>query len=497
MGECSQRSESGIGRWESFHSWSNAFGNALGNSIATHYRQKAFDAEVGSLPPTDRRAYDEAISEGFSPDQALRYAKGGSITQGYQDAQSSEAPTRLLAEDSRLTSLRLAEGAPGARNNNFLLDTAGGILPLFEAVAQPYGTYANLDLELENAIVTNDLDSPFFALSGTTPDQLAALSVEDRQTVLLNGLQDRYNNALGFAQETFDVATGQSNYVRNPEAAAYLGSSLETFGSLGTRSGLSSLAAEIPFFVGSAVAYAQTQVSLPGQGDLIRKLGSVGVFSPARVAAQIQSLNAESLTAVEQGILGIVPGGAQLFGASSEAVAAPNLGRVTASVTDYYAGRLGKSFNPVQPGTFFQDKNVFQRGLDIEAVLRGGKDSLGNFPVIDKLPDVNGLITSIKSIDLGAKSRIAPEALERVLNRYVKQVSDFAEPGSKFGTRVSRNIGGRNLVVDQGDIRARQLDVAFPAGSASTGQLEAFQRVIDNALKLKNPVTVKFTPFGT
>jgi hypothetical protein len=62
-----------------------------------------------------------------------------------------------------------------------------------------------------------------------------------------------------------------------------------------------------------------------------------------------------------------------------------------------------------------------QRGLVIENAL--GKNLPGNFPVIDRF--VNGTATSIKSIDLSAKSYQSMTTLNRTVTGYIDKVAAF------------------------------------------------------------------------
>lgn len=62
-----------------------------------------------------------------------------------------------------------------------------------------------------------------------------------------------------------------------------------------------------------------------------------------------------------------------------------------------------------------------ERGLIIEEQL--GKNLKGNFPVIDKF--LKGIATSIKSINLNAKSYQNEKVLFSTLKRYINQVAKF------------------------------------------------------------------------
>ncbi|MFX1678909.1 Ig-like domain-containing protein [Mitsuaria sp. CC2] len=92
------------------------------------------------------------------------------------------------------------------------------------------------------------------------------------------------------------------------------------------------------------------------------------------------------------------------------------------------------------------------RGRAIEQSL--GANLPSNFPTIDRF--ANGMATSIKSVDLGAKTYQDANALGRLLDRYVDALAAF------------RGRAWAGSVVEGSQISARQLQVAIPnAGSAS------------------------------
>jgi len=103
----------------------------------------------------------------------------------------------------------------------------------------------------------------------------------------------------------------------------------------------------------------------------------------------------------------------------------------------------------------------FPRGRAINAIL--GENLPGNFPVIDRF--LNGVATSIKSLDLRAVSHLDPTKLERTLMGYVDKVAGFN--GARLG----------GAVVDAGQITGRALEVAVPDGAMSAGQQAVFTKV--------------------
>ena len=88
-----------------------------------------------------------------------------------------------------------------------------------------------------------------------------------------------------------------------------------------------------------------------------------------------------------------------------------------------------------------------------------GANLPAGFPVIDKF--ANGVATSIKSIDLSAGTYQNVGSLTRTVNGYVDSVAAFngaARPGA---------------AITASDITARQLQLAYPAGSMSAAQQAA------------------------
>lgn len=78
--------------------------------------------------------------------------------------------------------------------------------------------------------------------------------------------------------------------------------------------------------------------------------------------------------------------------------------------------------------------NPFKRGSAIENIIRLRRNLHRTFPTIDRFE--NGIATSIKSIDLAAKTYKNERALERVLKNYVTQLARFK--GARVGKQVVR-----------------------------------------------------------
>lgn len=108
------------------------------------------------------------------------------------------------------------------------------------------------------------------------------------------------------------------------------------------------------------------------------------------------------------------------------------------------ADRLAKSPWPMGPSP---------RGFTIEARLGGNLPP--SFPTIDRWNQATGVATSIKSVNLGAKTYQDASKLRRLLEKYVDKMANFN--GARFN-------GAR---VDMLDINVRELHVATPRGASA------------------------------
>jgi RHS repeat-associated protein len=106
------------------------------------------------------------------------------------------------------------------------------------------------------------------------------------------------------------------------------------------------------------------------------------------------------------------------------------------------------------------------RGMAIERTLGGNLPT--NFPVIDKLS--NGVATSIKSIDVTAKSYGKNGALLSTLKGYVNDLSNFS--GATYG---------RTTITEGIDFTSKSLQVAIQPGKASLGQWEQISKAMKYA----------------
>jgi filamentous hemagglutinin len=107
--------------------------------------------------------------------------------------------------------------------------------------------------------------------------------------------------------------------------------------------------------------------------------------------------------------------------------------------------------------------NPFQRGVAIENSLGRSPQLVQNFPVIDRFQ--NGVATSIKSIDLGARGYQNIATLTRTVRGYVNTMANWQGVSSWGGVTI------RN-----GEIMAREVLLAIPPG-ASQAQMNALLQV--------------------
>ena len=124
-------------------------------------------------------------------------------------------------------------------------------------------------------------------------------------------------------------------------------------------------------------------------------------------------------------------------------------------------GRLlgGAAAETAGPALF--DLAPIARGNAIEQAL--GANLPRTFPTFDKF--INGVATSIKSIDLRAVSYQNPGNVERLLTNYVDKVADF----------TSGAVG--RTAIEGSQISGRVLEVAVPQGGVSAAQQAVLSRV--------------------
>ncbi|MCW3842175.1 DUF6531 domain-containing protein [Micromonospora yasonensis] len=106
----------------------------------------------------------------------------------------------------------------------------------------------------------------------------------------------------------------------------------------------------------------------------------------------------------------------------------------------------------------------FERGLAIEAKLGGNLPR--SFPTIDRF--ANGTATSIKSVDLGAKTYQSAANLTSRLKGYVDKAAGFAK---------SNPVRFDGVTIRPGQVAARELEVVVPRG-ATAAQQNALNQIV-------------------
>ena len=167
---------------------------------------------------------------------------------------------------------------------------------------------------------------------------------------------------------------------------------------------------------------------------------------------------------------------------------------------DDYAKRSGKSADEVAdlaknnengieqfldeledtPASGHWDKNPFQRGKDIEDDL--GQNLPETFKTIDKYDDVTGEVTSIKSLDLDAKTYQTPSKLRSRLNKHLDELDDFD----------GYQLEGVEIGDIESPINSKTLELAIPR--AATGeQLNVLNELVSNGAS--KSINVKIVEF--
>lgn len=147
-------------------------------------------------------------------------------------------------------------------------------------------------------------------------------------------------------------------------------------------------------------------------------------------------------------------GGAALAGLAGGALLAPA------------EAALGGSILPGVTAEVFR-QGAGPRGRVIETVLGsifGGTSLHPNFPVIDRF--LNGVATSVKSLDLAASSYASRNALFNAMARYVDKLDSFS----------GRTFAGKAVGDADSPILKKVLEVAMQKGIASPHQIEQLRR---------------------
>jgi hypothetical protein len=111
------------------------------------------------------------------------------------------------------------------------------------------------------------------------------------------------------------------------------------------------------------------------------------------------------------------------------------------------------------------------RGVALQLQHLGDEGSLpANTPVIDAFS--NGVVISVKSIDLNAPWYANPANLSNRINRYVNQLVNY------------EGLIGVGVDIGRSDIAARVLDIVIPINSGSEAQMSAIRSSVERARRL-------------
>ncbi|MCO5277398.1 MAG: hypothetical protein M9911_05365 [Saprospiraceae bacterium] len=120
------------------------------------------------------------------------------------------------------------------------------------------------------------------------------------------------------------------------------------------------------------------------------------------------------------------------------------------------------------PASGHWDLNPFQRGRKIEDDL--GQNLPENFKTLDKYDEVTGEATSIKSIDLDAKTYQTASKLRGRLNKYIDELEKFD----------SYQLEGVEIGGIENPIFSKSLELAVPR-AANEAQLDVLNEMIEVA----------------
>ena len=205
-------------------------------------------------------------------------------------------------------------------------------------------------------------------------------------------------------------------------------------------------------------------------------LVSMAIGAPFRAIHAAQQLQAGvgMGTVVGETLLGVLTDGA--IGAALPGIFS-YLGRgLTAGLA---AIRTSQTF--VRAADSVWNLGAFARGWEIESRILGGMRRLAaNFPVIDDC--VNGVATSIKSIDLTAATYNSAAHLTRVLGNYAHALSRF--PGAFWG----------GVRITAADMTERVLVVAVEDGVATVEQMTVINDFVNKAKLLWPNIKVMIVP---
>ncbi|HEV2674363.1 MAG TPA: hypothetical protein VGV37_07460 [Aliidongia sp.] len=150
----------------------------------------------------------------------------------------------------------------------------------------------------------------------------------------------------------------------------------------------------------------------------------------------------------------------------------PRLLRGPTTVPEAIPPGAGK-VRPIYDPKFWDEHTAVERGL----LLHGARSSrlASNFPVIDN--ELDGLVTSTKTIDLRVSGYQSESGLRSLLNQYIRKLANFN----------GKTWGGVTITAQQ--IKSRELDLIIPRGVITKIQrdviLAAKERALSRGVRLR------------
>jgi hypothetical protein len=225
------------------------------------------------------------------------------------------------------------------------------------------------------------------------------------------------------------------------------------------------------------------------------------IGTPADIASIADSWAEGDALGVGLGVVGLVPVFGDLgkgagkgirklirfiFGKSDDVIAAERAASAARHADEVVAGlvaRMDHSFTTLRPPNSPWHLRPFPRGRAVEDVLNANLRDWPNFPRIDDFQAATGTATSIKSVDLTAKTYQRAGGLEYRLRKYVNDVQGFN------GARRT-NRAGDVADIPAASVQHRELVVAVERGTITHDQQQVINTITRNAANGHPPVKV-------
>lgn len=467
----------------------DAFGNALGQSIARGFKRgkaasRDADGAGSARDPASRaeRGASERAQRGYGEAETFAYgqmpgpALDVSYVPGFEPKEYSLRDT-LRSRFSRLQADRPYLSQQGwnlAEVQNDLIDNAYAVIDALDFILDRSATDLTPMLSLLDAIEVGNSEHPLLKAARVDPEDLRQSSVEEIRRRLGSGMLETLRNTERVLQRRLDSNTGLYNT---------LAAGAQDLGSTTLPADLVSM---LPV-LGNVVSAGQV-MALEMDKDYMRDLADMGLMSPRHYRRTLDSAEREQASAGVGVALSGIGGKAGkliqalfLFSTSGEAEAGNSeasmqrhirsLVRRSENLTRYNAAEIRSAF----------DLGRFERGVLIEDYIFAavpGRLRLGNFKTIDGFDAATGHAVSVKSVDLDAGSYASLGSLKTLLK---SQVDDLA--GFTSHTQNIRAAGDlRTVTINPGDIKSRELVVAYQSSAGTAGHLQAMNDMATYAL---------------